>query len=562
LSSRHTALALTVLVILGLIDAWAGRQSYMAGDTGSYMDMARKIAGGDFQHAINGQWSPLYPIVLAVFIGPFQSDSFLEFSAVRGLNFLIFLGTVALFHLFLAKFLRRFYGETSVAPESSLLSKWQFFFVGYGLLAWSCFGLTLVARVNPDLCVSAMTYAAAAILLSFKEGQVSKTRFVLFGAVLGIGFLFKAIFFPLAFLFLIGAALESRVWVVKQRLLLSLLTFLLIASPLITALSMKYGHLTYGESGRSAYRTDILFMPLVHWQGGPPGFGVPEHPTRRILENPDVYEFAKPIVATYSPWYDPTYWNAGAILHFDAWKYGRAIARNVWRLIVILWFAIPVVLLLAIGRRHVRIDIKSLQYFRSLWLVGIGNVAIYVAVLVEARYLAGCMPLLVMLALATLRIRSANSAKFVGAALAVLLIACIVVEVGPRLAKATAVLVTTRGNARNEAWLVADELNRAGVKFGTSVAAIDYQDRWHWSVARIDDWALLARVRVVSEAFQLTLEDGKQFWQVPMDRQEKALDALRQTGARVVVASGVPPFARTTGWVRIQDTDYYYRFLE
>jgi hypothetical protein len=66
----------------------------------------------------------------------------------------------------------------------------------------------------------------------------------------------------------------------------------------------------------------------------------------------------------------------------------------------------------------------------------------------------------------------------------------------------------------------------------------------------------------VSEVFQLDPNDGMQFWQVSPERQAKALDALRGTGARVVVASGTPASANTTGWVRIRRSDYYYRFLE
>lgn len=562
--SKHSlALVLAVLIVLGLIDAWAGRQSYVAGDTVSYLDMARAVAGGDLQQAVNGQWSPLYPIVLAVFIKPFQSDSVLEFSMIRGANFLIFVGTLALFQLFLTRFLDLYFKRLGPTTESSpLFSRSQFTIVACALLAWGCFGLTIVSRVNPDLCVAAMTFAAATILLSFKEGHVSRARFALFGAVLGIGYLFKAIFFPLALLFLVAAALEARVWALKWRLSLSLLMFLLIASPLMAALSVKYGHFTYGETGKNAYRTDVLFMPLVHWQGGPPGAGAPEHPTRKILENPDVYEFASPIRATYSPWYDPTYWNAGAVLRFDAWKYGRALIRNLKRIGVILWFAIPVVLIVVIARRYSRIDISSVLYFRSLWLVGVGNLAIYAGLLVEARYLAGCLPLLAILSLAAIRGRPANSARTLAAALVVVLLFGIAVETGPRLAKATAVLVASRGDARNDAWLVADEFKRLGVKPGTPVAAIDVQDSWHWSPARIGDWALLARVPVVSEVFQLDPSDGRQFWQVPPERQAKALDALRGTGARVVVASGVPASANTAGWVRIQSSDYYYRFLE
>jgi hypothetical protein len=564
-SPRKNPLAIifVVLIVFGSIDAWAGRQSYSAGDTVSYVDMARGIARWDLQYAINGQWNPLYPAVLAVFIGPFQSDSLLEFSIIRGVNFLIFATTIALFHVFITRFFDFYYQRAGAAPESlSLYSRSQFSIVAYVLLAWGCFGLTIVSRINPDLCVAAMTFAATAVLLSFKEGHVSRVRFVLFGAVLGIGYLFKTIFFPLAFLFLVAAASESRVWAVKWRLFLSLLIFLLIASPLITALSIKYGHLTYGEAYKTAYRADVLSMPWVHWQGGPPGLGNPEHPTRKILENPDVYEFASPITATYSPWYDPPYWNAGAILRLDVWKYGRNFMRNLKQITVILWFVIPVALVFVIARRYYSIDITSILYFRSLWLVGIGNLAIYAASTVEARYLSGCLPLLAILSLAAIRFRTTNFARIVGTATAILLVLGVAVEIGPRLAKATTVLVATRGDVRNDAWLVAKEFKHLGVKSGSPVAAIDRQDRSHWSPALIGDWALLSRVRVVSEVFQLDPNDGMQFWQVSPERQAKALDALRGTGARVAIATGVPASANTTGWVRIQSSDYYYRLLE
>jgi hypothetical protein len=556
-------LILPTFIIIGLIDAWAGRQSYVAGDTVSYVDMARGIASGDILQAVNGQWSPLYPVLLAIFIKPFQSDSLLEFSMIRGVNFLIFLATLTLFYLFLNRLVDVYYKRFGATTESlPLFSRSQFSVVAYGFLAWGCFGLTIVSRVNPDLCVAAMTFAAATILLSFKTGHVSRARFVLFGVVLGVGYLFKAIFFPLALLFVAAAALESKVWAVKWRLVLTLLVFALTASPLIAALSIKYGHLTYGETGKNAYRTDVLFMPLVHWQGGPTGAGIPEHPTRKILENPDVYEFATPIKATYPPWYDPTYWNAGAILQPDFWLYGRAIIRNLKRIAVILWFAIPVGLLLAVTRRYFSIDISSARYFRSLWLVGIGNLALYTALLVEARYLAGCLPLLAMLSLAAIRARSGSHRRPIAAAMLVLLLFGVAIEIVPRLAKTTAILLATRGDVRDNAWLVADEFKFLGVKSGTPVAAIDVQDTWHWSPARIGDWALLARVPIVSEVFQLDPNDGMQFWQVSSERQAKALDALRSTGARVVVASGVPASANTTGWVRIQNSDYYYRLLE
>jgi hypothetical protein len=37
-----------------MIDAWAGRRSYVAADTVSYVDMASAIAKGNLGEAVNG----------------------------------------------------------------------------------------------------------------------------------------------------------------------------------------------------------------------------------------------------------------------------------------------------------------------------------------------------------------------------------------------------------------------------------------------------------------------------------------------------------------------------
>jgi hypothetical protein len=561
---RPSVAVVTILLVLGFIDAWAGRRSYVAGDSISYLDMASGIARGDFDYAVNGHFSPLYPTILSVFFRPFQSDSVIEFSVVRVANFLIFAFAILVFRTFLSRFLDQYYRQFGPTSESSpAMSRSQFTIVSYVILAWSCFSLTMVSRVNPDMCVIGTTFAAAAILLSFKNDQVSRARFLMFGAVLGVGYLFKAIFFPLALIFLVAAALEPRAWAVKTRLLLSVATFLLVASPLIVALSMKYGHLTYGESGKLSYWTEVLQQnrdnpSYVHWQGVPPESGTPEHPTRKILENPDVYEFASPIVSTYPPWFGTSYWNAGAAIRFDARKQALAIASNLKKLAKLLWMVVPVlVLLIAYG---CRVLVSSPNYFRSLWLVGIANVGIYLLVVIDGRYLAGCLPLLALLSLAAVRVP--NSARHVGTGLVAIFIVCVALQCGPRLARATAVLVRTHADVRDERWLVSEEFKKLGVPAGTPVAAIDYQQGYeHWPPALISDWARLARVRIVSEVTQSN-DEQTQFWQTSPDRQASALQALRGSGARIVVASGVPDGANTTGWTQIQNSRYYYRLLQ
>jgi hypothetical protein len=86
-------LLILLIVLSGAIDAWAGRGSYFEADSVSYMDMAKGVAGGQPGAAINGYWSPLYPLILSLFIHFAEPDMTKEFAIVRVVNFLIFLVT-------------------------------------------------------------------------------------------------------------------------------------------------------------------------------------------------------------------------------------------------------------------------------------------------------------------------------------------------------------------------------------------------------------------------------------------------------------------------------------
>ena len=107
MSKRPLAVVLPPLLVCAIVDAWAGRRSYVAGDTVTYMDMASGIAAGNFDFAVNGHFSPLYPALLALSLRLVPSSAIAEFWVVRGVNVLIFVGALALFHVFMSRFLER-----------------------------------------------------------------------------------------------------------------------------------------------------------------------------------------------------------------------------------------------------------------------------------------------------------------------------------------------------------------------------------------------------------------------------------------------------------------------
>lgn len=560
------AAAACVLIPAGLIDAWAGRVSYAAGDTVSYMDMAGRLAGGDLSAAVSGHWSPLYPAVIAVFMLLVGAAPPADFAAARVANMAVFAVAFAVFHVFLSRLLKRVHNAPAKAgrlplPPACLAV------MGYAAFAWSCFSLTLVGRINPDIASVAVLCGVAWSLLCFAEGQVSRIRFAGFGAILAAGYLFKAVGFPLAFPFMAIAAALPAMRGRRARVLIALAVFLALSLPLATAISMKYGRPSFGESGRFSYAWEVLrHTPYVHWQGEPAGSGTPLHPTRQVMRDPDLFEFATPIAATYPPWFDPTYWNAGLDVHFVLVRQVAAIARNlreVARMLAHDRFGNLAIIILAAALLRVRglaVAPGTLRRLSPVWLTGICVLAIYAPVLILPRYVAGGLLLVVLCALASVVGHEGQAARRAGAVLAALCVLGVAWQCGPRLARAAAAIAATDGHVRNDIWMVADALRAEGLAPGAAVAAIDDADDEACSQATSMDWARLSGVHIVAEI--LDAADRKRpFWLYPAERRAEALEALRRAGARIVVSGCVPGGADTEGWTRFGASRFYGRLL-
>jgi hypothetical protein len=526
------------------------------------MDMSAAIAQGNPGEAINGLWSPLYPIIVAAFTRFVLPDTSLEFVMVRLVNFLIFLLTMAAWDALVEQILRRFdsvparaYGMPRPIPRQHMaLLLWAPFL-------WACFTLNLVCRIGPDTSVTAVVFASLALILALGEGRTSRFMFVLFGAVLGVGYWAKAILFPLGFVVLAAALLEKEVWRVRRRLLLSLLTFLVVAAPLVVALSMKYGRFTYGLSGELNYAWHVDGVPhWLHWQGGPSGHGHPIHASQQIFSNPDAYAFPSTMPASYSPWYDPAYWYQGVKVPFEPRKQIHAVLHNSRQLLTTLTTAAFIVPLV-----FAAISIFYCWSFQSLLCclrqcapicaVAISGIGIYLLVHVEARYLSPFLCLIAALLLCTLRVP--RTRWWSGAVVAICLTAGIAPAV-PRLASASALVVRKRGEVRDERWQIAQAFADDGVPHGTPVACIG--ESW------TSDWHRLAWVRVVAEIpydnHEHVTGDVDRFWAGPPDVQEEVLRRFRKAGARWVVANYVPAWADTHLWKHIRNSEYYYRHLD
>jgi hypothetical protein len=172
------------------------------------------------------------------------------------------------------------------------------------------------------------------------------------------------------------------------------------------ALSKTKGRLTFGDSGRLNYAGMVSpNSPPKHWQGEPAGSGVPKHPTRKLLEEPAVFEFAKPVAGTYSPWYDPSYWNEGVqwtfrlrsqirVLVQSALKYAKMVIEQLGlvagMLIFLFWGGAPT-------RRAIVCN------WPLIATAGL-SIGIYSLVLVTSRYVGGSVVLLFVAILAGIRL--------------------------------------------------------------------------------------------------------------------------------------------------------------
>ena len=222
-----------------------------------------------------------------------------------------------------------------------------------------------VSRVSPDELVSTFFFLACGLMVRWVHATDERLgRGVLFGAVLGVGFLVKAVFLMLScgMLALLCVALWQRRRSL-QPVLAAAVVFAVVAGGYGTALSRATGKVTLGEAGAINYAWHVdRLQKWVHWEGGvapaneawpkpriarfaqwetrPPEFGVPTHPSVIVQEAPRIYGFAAPIHATYVPYFDPPYWYAG-YKHVFRWRYQLiALAKSLGDLAAVL-LALP-----------------------------------------------------------------------------------------------------------------------------------------------------------------------------------------------------------------------------
>lgn len=565
-SDRKLKIFLWIIsILLGFFQIWLGRNS-MNPDGISYLDMGDAYFRGDWRMAINAYWSPLYSWIVGLGLHIFHPSLRWEFIVVHLMQFLIYLFTILCFHFFLIELIR--WNHEHVSSRFLAFSDLVWFVIGYSLFIWSSLKLITATNETPDMIAAALLYLATGMMLRILNGGISIYNFIFLGLFLGFGYLARAPFFPLAFIFLIVTFFA--ITNVRKALLFTmvgLLSFLCFSAPFIIALSNSKGRITIGESGKLNYAWKVNRVPqYIHWQGTS-GYGKPEHPTRKIFAVPTIYEFGTPVGGTYPPWYDPSYWYEGVNTHFNfRMQLARIVTSlrfyidtffhtedksSIWPVFSASAFAVGYLFFLLLSGRK-SFALRDLLEEYPIILPSVFGLTMYALVSVHPRYVAGYLVLLWLGLFSSVRLANTSENKKASEVVAIA-IALVVI-----LGSSVPLIFDTYGDFRGSLYGktnfisadVAEGLQNIGIQSGAKVSNIGYSFEAYW--------ARLARDKIVSE---ITNDDANEFWKANADVRNEVYKKFAETGASIVVTNHPPDWANLDGWNEIGHTKFFVHDL-
>ena len=550
---------LVVGLAIGLLSAWHGGVLSVGDDGVSYLDLSDAWRNHDWLTAANGCWSPAYPVLLAAVLSVSRLSAFWEPVVIRGLNVLLYIGAMFSFAFFWREQTRSMERRAAAMGAENILPRRSWFLLGFALFLFFAVQFIGVNLVSPDLALFASVLLVGGIMVRIKDGSLNWGLFAWLGAVCAIGYLIKAIMFPLTFVFLGVAFLTaSQKRSIVPRLALTLAVFILIGGPWILMLSRAKGRLTYSDVGRLNYLWfasegfNDYGYPFP-WNPAP-GEGTPVHPMRDLLASPHVFEFRAPFRGSYPLWDDPSYWYEGAKVPIHLRQQLRTIvnALNGYPHIVELQGALLVgalFLMLAAGPRAKRV-------LRAWYLIlpAVTALALYAIShgLVQNRYTGPFLPLLWAALFAELYLlhlkENSRLLAPLSLAMAIILSLPLAVDLSYNI-RQTARNVYTRTFFDHYDADVADYLQKAGLHPGDSLGYLQAPED-----GTNKYWARLAKMTIVAD---MSFQDVPAFWEADPKTQAKALAAFRDAGVQAIVAYKAPASARSTGWQRVGRSDYY-----
>jgi hypothetical protein len=551
------------VMIAGALEGRYGK-SELYGDDISYLDVANLIRAGDWRTALNPLWSIGYPWLISVVRRWFHATPHGELAAVFWLNLSIYFAAWIGFLWLLRLMAHALRGDRLREPDAPLS---PFLLVCAGCIFVTVqTGVGRVSTVGPDLLVTCIFFFSSAVALKvFFRPTVGNS--VVLGALLGVGFLTKAILLTLAGVFFgLMVALQGRRRVVAPffRAVSVFLLFVLVYG---AGLSWSLGRPTLGEAGALNYAFHVNHLShWMGWQGGPAEFGSPIHPVRMLRTDPPVFAFGEPFHVTYPPQFNMVYWYEGYRQVFSLKNIACAVVGNLHDLKYVFQEILPVTLAVMVCfcvalvvKIRTRAGAAPSLNSWIIYLPSLVGFSFFLLVHMEGRYVAGFLCVLGMspfLALDRLPVRSVMRTSAV-----LLLVAATLFNSSERLHGAVRSAIARTDMQSGGQWAIADYLVKMNLKAGDKVASVAPRNAFRCT------WAYASRLHVVAaignDAFdpKNQVQDLHLFFDHPSTQQE-ILQLFREQGAVAVVATDIPFEVSSPGWQHIPGSEAWVRFLE
>ena len=549
--------------------AWLYRYEMVNLDGISYLELAWAWREGRWSDAINGYWSPMYPWLLALFLGIVRPAPAAEYPTVHAANATAGLLALAAFVYFARALL-----PATVAVEGRMPAAVRAA-AAYALFIWSSIVMLVVWMESPDMLLATFIFLTAGALTRVAHGDVRFRTFALFGAGVGLGYLTKSAMLLIGALFFVSlaaAALPRRAWL---GLLLAGAVSAALAAPWILTLSIAKAKLTFAETGRINY---IWFVnasenwphnfPLhwPHWSGDPAN-GTPVRPARRLNADPAVYEFAHPVPGTYPMWHDVSYWYEGVAPYFDPADQLRRLkisADDLYEVFALSPYnvrffnpqpALLCLLLMAAASLRGSGAARALAASWPCWMPPLGAIGMYAVVYVEPRYIGAFVVLLWVFAVDALRHAPGSEPgrrllTACGALMCAVLCAAALAATWIEAYPAVRRLIRGEADREHVAWRTAERMHQAGLRPGENIAVAG-------NAQVATRWTHLARARIIAE---VPWADHRKLWTDAAAR-ETVVRAFAGAGATWAVLEQ-PADETVPGWRRVEGTPYLLRRLQ
>jgi len=549
------------IAALALVECWIARFS-LNFDGVFYLDMGDQYWKGNWHAALNPYWSPLYSWLTGLMFRLTKPSMRWEFPEVHLLNFTILVAALFCFEFFWRELLAM--SDEGTRAVASGQYSWALGYLLFTYLYLESFytnhGDTLVGIVTPDLIVAAIMFLIFGMILQFTAGRKGIAFAGLMGFVFGIGYLAKTAMFPFGFAVLatmLGVAWKRRsgIWLTA----IALICFLATSAPFIAAISWNNHRFTFGDSGKMniAWHVNGTKPMYFHWQGDAKSRAL--HPTRRILRWPEVYEFAFPVSGTYPVFYDPTYWWAGVDTRMSL--AGEIACLKTNAMTIGFYFVGPagiltaIVLLMFFQADGITDFWKQLIRFIPILVPSAVVFLMYAMLIWEPRYTSAAMLAVLGALIASTRISDQTRRTMVLRSASFTLALMVVI-----------LSLQTIHKARTESpfWMktveATEEMRAMGIQAGESVALIG--DAFPSDGLTNLDLARLDHVRIIAEVPH-SWERGDSataFWNQDSAGQQIVLAALKNAGAKVVIAN-LLPLKLPPGWAPVGGTGYAVFFF-